>query len=107
MNQKQMKVLWAGLVIIVLMALFPPWKYVFYVPGKLRIDKTGPYGLVFSPPEIPVTSQGYGDEFFEGRSRSMWAVQVDWHRLVLPVCAVAVLTFALTLTFRVRGSSKE
>ena len=111
MNQKQLKVLWTGVVIIALMLLIPPWEYVFDASGRLRIEKAAPYGFVFSPPEIPVTSRN-GDarclNCFEGRSRQAWSVQVDWDRLVLPVCVVGVLTFARILTFRVPGGpSKE
>ena len=108
MNQKQLRVLWAGVVIIVLMALFPPWKYVFYIQGSSGIEKAGPYRLVFSPPEIPITSLGYdGRERFDGHPRDRWIVLIDWERLVLPVGAVGLLTFALSLSFRVRGSSRQ
>ena len=108
MNQKQLRVLWAGVAIIALMALFPPWKYVIHVQGRSGIEKAGPYRSVFSPPEIPVTSHsGFGEELFDGRYRRAWVVQIDWDRLALPVGAVGLLTFALTLTFRVRGSSRQ
>ena len=108
MNQKQLRVLWAGVVIIVLMALFPPWKYVIPIQGRSGKEKAGPYRSVFSPPEIPVTSHSsYGEEEFDGSMRRRWIVQIDWERLVLPVGAVGLLTFALTLTFRVRDSSKQ
>ena len=108
MNQKQLRVLWAGVVIIVLMALFPPWKYVIPIEGRSGIEKAGPYRSVFSPPEVPVTSDsGSGEELFDGHYRSAFIVQIDWDRLALPVGAVGLLTFALTLTFRVRDSSKQ
>lgn len=100
MNRKQLMVLWVGAGLIALMVLFPPWKCVYYAPGRLRIEKPAPYGFVFSPPEIPVTSRSEYGEYFEGFSRNMWSLQIDYHRLVLPVCAVAVVTFALTLAFR-------
>lgn len=102
MNKKQMKVFWAGIVLAVLMTLVPPWKYTYYVPGKVQIEKAGPYGFVFSPPGIPVTSRYSYGEAFEGYARRGWAVQVDWQRLFLPLGAVGMLTFALTLTFRAR-----
>jgi|GEM_PF-3331408 len=125
MNKKQSVVLWVGALIIAVMALYPPWKYVC---SKHSIEKIAPYDFVFSPPEIPgkeldekasasdpleeinrsLARIALKEEFhFDRYPRDMWAVQVDWYRFVLPVGAVGLLTFALTLTFRVRGSAKE
>lgn len=124
-DKKQSIVVWVGALIIAVMALCPPWKYVY---SKYGIEKIAPYDFVFSPPEIPgkeldekanatpleeinkalermaLKKEGFD---FDMYSRDRWAVQVDWYRLVLPVGAVGLLTIALTLTFRVRRPVKE
>ncbi len=89
------------------MVLFPPWKYTFYLPGRIRIEKPGPYSFVFSPPEVPFDYGGYKEGLYQGRSRSAWSVNIDWLRLFLPVIAVGLITFTLTYIFRARGSLKE
>ena len=46
MNKKQLKVIWVGIVFIVLMAFFPPWAQV--TSGGASFSRG--YGLIFIPP---------------------------------------------------------
>ncbi len=58
MNIKQRITLSVGIMIITLMGVFPPWKYVYDFPGGadvpwLRVERPTGYHPVFSPPQIP------------------------------------------------------
>ncbi|OGP59550.1 MAG: hypothetical protein A2V67_06265 [Deltaproteobacteria bacterium RBG_13_61_14] len=47
MNKKQKGVVLAGAMVIVLMGLIPPWKYL--KGGAHRIERPGSYGLIMAP----------------------------------------------------------
>ena len=56
MNKKQKYILLVGILIFVLMGLFPPWNFSF--KGSVVVTRTGPYAFIFSPP----TYKPYGVE---------------------------------------------
>jgi len=49
MNKKQLKILWIGITIIVLMGLFPPWHT--QIP-QIGTQKPFGYAFIFAPPEV-------------------------------------------------------
>jgi len=91
-NRPQEITLLVGLGLATALVCVPPWKYTF--PGTLRIERPGPYALVFAPPEVPPT------EYFLNKSRDRWTVEIDLQRLLLPVVPVLVLTLVLLYLFR-------
>jgi len=100
MNKRQLTTLWIGLGIITIMVLFPPWKYVFWDPNRLVLEKPGPYASIFSSPEIPITSKGVsGDGFFQELPCKFWSVKIDIPRLIFPIVTVLIVTGGLIFTF--------
>ena len=108
MKKRQLKIFWGGAGIIVALILIPPWKFTFYVPSRVHVEKPGPYSLVFAPPTVPVTSTSrsqYGTyEYFQGYDRERWQVSIDYGRLALPVAAVGLATCALLFTSKAKRS---
>jgi len=77
MNRKQKITMWVAVGVLALMLLVPPWKVT--IEGA---EAAAGYSLVFMRP------------------RSL--VVVDIPRLVLPMCAVAIVAAGLLVTFRSR-----
>ena len=88
MNSKQKKVLWIGIVIVVLMGLFPPWT------DTLEGFRTEPRGyvIIFKPPY----SRG-----------GAWGVQIDFQRLILQWLIVGFVIGGLLITSKNRKSEQE
>lgn len=86
MNCKQLIVMWAAIVVLVGMCLFPPWLYHYVDPVGMGIIDRGPYEFVLSPPKPP----------------SMWHTELDLTRLILPVGVVVIIAGGLMITFRDR-----
>ncbi len=96
MNKKQLACLWIGIIVIVLMGLFPPWIIPSSSEGiKYRIDRG--YKILFSPVEIqiPKTEVAFS------------AATLDMHRLCIQWFMVAVITGGLVCTFKNRPKDKE
>ena len=89
MNRKQLIVLWAGVGVVALMLLFPPW----------RIPETAMplgYWWILSPP-----NWGTCSELDDWGGVPMGAL--DYHRLLAQWLVVAAITAALILTLKDRG----
>ena len=97
MNTKQKVTIWVAIGIIVGMLLVPPWKYI--AKGKIGWEERGPYRLIFVPPEPTYSTS---KRVRENSWRS--TVRIDTARLMLPVCAVALIAAGLFVTFRSRKS---
>lgn len=113
MNKHQVTILWCGIVVLALMLSFPPWKYTYDIPGKLILQQPGPYNLILTPPEVPVTStvdvwdNGKPVDVFYGYDRRRWIVSVDLMRLGIQ-CVVVVLVIAgLLATSKPRTKKEE
>ncbi len=95
MNDKQKKCLWAGIALIVVMGLFPPWVVESREVNRLGYDRgyeykytteSGPYSWIGSPP-----------------SRAKF---VDLYRLGIQYFVVAVVIAALFITLRDKKGEK-
>ena len=87
MQQKQNYVLWIGVALVVLLLIFPPWKFSSKAFGA-QSETPGPYALIFNPPK------GAG------------TVQVDMTRLAIPVGVVILITGAVLFTLRNNKNDK-
>ena len=83
-------VLLTGIGLLILACVFPPWKFILDFPGRMHIEKPGPYGLIFAPPDVPVTDTRYHS--FNGYETEKWTVRIDSVRLVAGLGAVLGLT---------------
>jgi hypothetical protein len=97
MNKRQWTALLVGAGIIAVIALFPPWKFVY---GATHSEMPAPYGFFYFPPGIPA-------HLNSGLGRGPWVARVDWYRLVLPMVVVAACSYTLILAFRTRDPSKK
>ena len=82
MNWKQKICLWIGIVVIVMMGLFPPWMAT--APGEGNYVAGG-YGFILFP----------RDQFGE----SLWLARIDFGQLAAQWAMVAVVTGGLIVTF--------
>jgi len=101
-NKRQLITIWASIAALVLIFIFPPWRFIYHTPKGIRlIEKHGPYASIFSPPEIPVTSIGeYGTKYFLGYPRKRWTSEIDFDRIALFSSAVVLIATGLIITFR-------
>ncbi len=72
MNDRQRKVLCAGLVVMAVMGLFPPWVGTLN-RGVLHLRKDAGYGIIWAPPR-PLEDDSYSVEIDVGRLVIQWAV---------------------------------
>ena len=82
MNEKQLIVMWVGIIIIVLMGLFPPWLTVFADASRISLG----YGFILIPP-LP---NAYRYQF----------ASIDFTRLLTQWTIVAAITAGLIITFK-------
>lgn len=87
MNKHQLITLWVGLGIVLVMVLFPPWKYVYSGVLQVTVEKQAPYAPIFAPPEIMRTPKG------------MWTAKIDFSRLVVQAVVVLLVTCGLVFIF--------
>jgi hypothetical protein len=130
MNRKQKIVLWIGIVIIVLMCLFPPWVRVIEIEGSRLVSSPFyefpwdyDYNHFLSPPKPLMTinrlfdlqdknfpfeyESEYGDRFNEvdlsEQSFGVDSVRVDLQRLSIQCAIVALITVGLLCTFTTKA----
>ena len=96
MNKKQKAVILIGVVIILVMGIFPPWIYVYHravsMSGKgvdIFSEKSAGYVLVFKPPPPEKESEPYG-------------IRLDSNRLLAQWAMVILAVIGLTLVFQKR-----
>jgi hypothetical protein len=103
MNRKQYIVLWVAVSVIVLMVLYPPWRFRMSVPfvpqiaAQVPTYQRGPYALIFKGPKI----WRYKIEDFD----VMGQPEIDWVRLILPIFIVSLVASALFITLREKKPS--
>lgn len=96
MNRKQLIVLWAAIIVIAIMIIFPPWRF----HARLNeVDKyeRGPYYLIFTGPEVTTY---LSNTSYKGWGISIWKAEIDWVRLLLPIFVVALVASGLLVTLR-------
>jgi hypothetical protein len=79
------KIIWAGIICLGLLALYPPWKRTWSTSGEAPAG----YHLIFLPPE----TRGYG-------------IKIDVARLLIPMALVVCVTAALVV-FTIEKSRKQ
>jgi len=78
LNDKQRKIVIVGVVLFVLMGLFPPWTYTLDAPSVHR-EKPAGYALIISPPGPEKHAPAYG-------------VRIDISRLIVQWLVLAAAT---------------
>jgi hypothetical protein len=81
MNEKQQKILRIGLIIILLMGIFPPWTYTLNT-DKVNSESPAGYALIFSPPET------------QYKASAAFGIKIDITRLIIQWVVVGAATFA-------------
>ena len=94
MNKKQKITMWSAIGVLVLMLLVPPWKYVYDVPYKIHREVPADYRWILEPPPEPFRRYIAGKGYEPGAT-----VKIDVLRLVLPMCAIALVAAGLFVTF--------
>lgn len=94
MNRKQQICLWAGIIVFVLMGVFPSWYHTRETATQYR------YSFLLAPPSGSYTPDG------QWRARPTLGFQLDTRRLYVPWIMVAVVTGGFMLTFHQRNEHK-
>jgi hypothetical protein len=116
MNKSQILILWSGILVIVVLLLFPPWQFVVNIstPVGRHSVSAGPYRLVFlGAPSVPITrTTEYVSSYDGSRSKSylhddyevsLWKTEIDKPRLLIPISIVVIVTIGLLVTFNRKG----
>jgi hypothetical protein len=107
MNKKQMRFLWAGIIIICLMGLYPPWSQEVDVFNK-KISEYANYSWIFLPPSFDISSHDLEitEEtqktavYFVSEIVKEYSVHINTTILFIQWICVALLTFGFIVTFR-------
>ncbi|MBI4469716.1 MAG: hypothetical protein HY650_10385 [Acidobacteria bacterium] len=102
-NKEQLIVLWLGIGLISLIALFPPWTYTLTVTEDGRTTESqreAGYHPIFEPPRPqnaadPARAPTYAD-----------GVRLDYPRIAIQLAVVVLIVGGLFWTFRSRASRK-
>lgn len=84
---KHRRIVILGVVLFVLMGLFPPWIYIAAIPRGGPVEKPAGYYLLFDPPAPE-------------KSGPIWGVRVDVVRLLVQWAVVGAFTGAFFLRRR-------
>jgi hypothetical protein len=111
MNRKQLIVIWAGILIVVAMCLFPPWRY-YHRESSTYL--TGPYRLIFlGPPDVPTKriypskvhpnwpghNHQYPNRLLKDYSGDDWRAEIDTLRIVIMGFILAVIFGGLMVSY--------
>jgi len=96
----------AGLLLIALSILFPPWTRTFQQPGMGAVERpirSWRYTLFTPPPAPPI------ETFFRQRAGELpfYGIRVDFSRLALDWAMIGAFTLALSLLRRSSKSSRQ
>jgi hypothetical protein len=80
MSGKQKLVVMAGVCLVALMILFPPWKYTIPSSAYIFYSQPGPYGFLFFPPS---PSDDYS------------GLVIDFSRLLIQIAGVGLVVGGL------------
>jgi hypothetical protein len=99
-NAKQKWVLEAGVVIAVLIGLYPPWQFVVH-RGPWEVPRQGPYGFLFGPPHATAkTENGLVVDAVTGWPMSSEETRLDTQRLAVEWITLIFVVSGLLLLFR-------
>lgn len=84
-SRKQVRLMWVGAVLILAMAIFPPWEYTYENEG-VRSAKPARYGLIFAPPSTEDTGTASGIRLDVNRLLVQWAAALT----LVGACIVTV-----------------
>lgn len=115
MNIKQRKVLLVGLVLIIGMMLFPPWKYVYRHPGTrtssgrvvfpaVNAERSAGYRFIASPPE-PGDPTKLGHMFgveWPYSQITYFTTKLDGARLMIQCLVVTAMSAGMILFLKKR-----
>lgn len=116
-NMAQRIVLIAGFLVILIMALFPPWVYVYSPPrdsDAVRAERPGGYHLIFNdhvPQDqgqlIALFSLPLGRTAYESELISLryFSLRIDSQRLEIQIAATLILAAILYLALRSRKTN--
>jgi len=98
LSPTQRGIILAGITVIVLMGLFPPWTYTFKSPRTYSEEPAG-YGFIASPPSIRADDHGY---------RQRWhGIKIDLSRLLVQwAVTIAAAGFGVLLAAK-RNSKRD
>ena len=117
MNRAQVSCMWAGVLVVVLMGLYPLWVERLDIPYRLHLQRPAGYGWLFAGPKTPIhvtqTIPRYkpgdileekdflseGSATPEPELSTKTPFEIDWSRLVLELVLVSILTGAAIVTF--------
>ena len=92
MSNREIKIIWCAVAVIIVMILFPPWKYTYNRPHQFKAEKPGPYAFLLDPPD--------------SRSR-LWSVKVDFVRLGLQIAIIVLILSVFLVTSRIRATKND
>jgi len=97
LNSRQQKVVWAGLILILLMCLFPPWVYTIDYArdgASVHSEKPAGYGSLFFAPDPLSYSVGHG-------------IRIDLTRLFIQFVFLATSTLLGFILTKDKGTKEE
>ena len=118
LNEKQRIVIWAGLVLVLIMGFFPPWKYVLSVPSYRLSDMSGGgtvtersagYRLIFQSPSLEDTtrlSKLFGGVRIQHNDIHL-RTQIDVAHLLVQYFIVVLVTCGLVFVLQSRRHVEE
>ena len=102
LNSKQVKILIGGLIVFVLIGLFPPWIQYVDLGGSegsyRKIERPAGYGPIFLPP-LPEQSKKILFPFLHEDLLGLIGVRLDIHRLFIQWLILIALTSCILLLF--------
>ncbi len=115
MNVAQKAVIMLGIVVILLLGLYPPWVHVFSLDkGKSQQERASIYGLIFKPPEEPSgpmrqkflvdsykdDTDRFRQEYSRFSENYRWGVLLDTPRLLAQWAMVIITVTGLCLVLK-------
>jgi len=100
-NAKQKWVLEAGIVVAVLIGLYPPWQFVVHWRTS-EVPRQGPYGLLFDSPQPPTKTGPFGgvEDAVTGWPITSVETRLDTQRLAVEWITLIFVVSGLLLLFR-------
>lgn len=95
MNRRQTLTLWAGLAVVCLLGMFPPWTLVQTIAtgtGPIQSSRSLGYAPIFSPPTT--------DEVTKKITLEANQVQIDTTRLAVELVFTLIIVAGLALAFK-------
>lgn len=95
LNDRQKYSLWAGIILVTLMGLYPPWKNILVYEGRPRIEDQGEFELIFDPPKSIIRRSDRPTYY----GNYLVFYKIDFDRLLIQWAIVGIVTSGLIATF--------